>query len=556
MSAVTHKHTIVAFRNGVPRWLRIFLFIVFALIFQFSNTVYLSLTGAITGAHQMLKEDQNFLFYMSMVGLCFVYPLLFRFKLRFTSRQLIIGCSLVVMLMMMVTMTADSIWVLAIASFLLGAAKMLGSFEALVSIQLIITPNKDFGVFFSVALGIVLMSAQASGYLASVLNDAIHWTAVYKIMLVLNAIMILLVQVLLRPIRVAKKLPLYGIDWLGAFLWCCLFSCLTYFFSYGQVFDWLESVGLRVSLMLALIFAILTIWRMFSVRRPYLKPRVFTIKSVNVSIFLIMLMQPFLSASNSVMGPFTSGVLHLDDLNTVMLNFWTILGVAMGAVFSYFWFLKINGSFNVFFVTAFACLTGYYLILYFDLSSYADTHVLYLPYVLRGIGNMMMFAGVGKYITQNVGLDIFTQVLCYLAMARNAIGSLVPASLIGYAEYWRTLDYRDRLGSKIDGFNPVANSLYQGAYKKAIMNGWGSSEANIQAGKLIFTKVNQQAVLLAGREIFGLMTVLGIVVMVVLMSLHFSKPFASQIPSWRKLRVILSGKKIHKKEGNEAQQDV
>jgi hypothetical protein len=106
----------------------------------------------------------------------------------------------------------DSILVLALASFVLGAAKMLATFEALVSIQLIITPNKDYGVFFSVALGIVLASGQVSGIWAIYLNHDHDWTVIYKIMMAANAVVILLAQILLQPIRVAKKLPLYGID--------------------------------------------------------------------------------------------------------------------------------------------------------------------------------------------------------------------------------------------------------------------------------------------------------------------------------------------------------
>lgn len=546
MSTVHHLHTVVAFKDFVPRPIRIILFVGFAFIFQFSNTAYLTLSGTVTGANQILKEDMNFLYQMTMVGICFIYPLLFRFKLRFTSQQIIIGCSIIVVAMMYIMMITDSIPILALASFLLGSAKMLGTFEALVSIQLIITPNKDYGVFFSVALCIVLLSGQVSGIWAIGLNYDYDWTAIYKIMIAAHALMILLVQLLLRHTRVVKKLPLYGIDWLGCFLWSCLFIALTYLFTYGQVLDWFQSEQIRLSAWLSLLFAILTVIRMFKARRPYVKAKVFTIKSVNIAILIILLLQPFLSASGSVLGPFTVGVLHLDDLNTGVLNWWIACGIIIGALFSYYWFLKINGPFKIFFIIAFASLTGYYLMLYFTLGSYADTGVLTVPYILRGFGNMLLFAGVGKYVTRNVGLDIFTQVLCYLAMARNALGSLIPSSLIGYAEYWRTLDYQNKLSSKIDHFNQVALGVYQASYNKALSGGNSTTEASLMAGKAIFSKVNQQAVLLAGREIFGLMTFWGIVVVLLLMTIHFGKPFISRIPSWRRLRTVLSNKNTGK----------
>lgn len=536
------QHAIVAFKDAVPRHLRIILFVCFAFIFQFSNTAYLTLTGTIMGINQMLKEDLNFLYQMSMVGICFVYPLLFRFKLRFTSQQLIIGCSIVVIVMMYITTLTDAMPILAVASFMLGTAKMLGTFETLVSIQLIITPSKDYGVFFSVALGIVLLSGQLSGIWAIGLNYDYDWKAIYKIMIALHAVMILLVQLIMRHTRVAKKLPLFGIDWLGYFLWTCLFSSLTYLFTYGQVLDWFQSEKIRYSLWASILFLVLTISRMITARRPYVKVEVFTIKSVNIAIFLILLLQPFLSASGSVLGPFTTGVLGMDDLSSGNLNWWIVFGIILGALFSYYWFLRINGPFKMFFMIAFTALTVYYLLFFFTLGNYADTEVLALPYLLRGFGNMLVFAGVGKYVTKNVGLHIFTQVLCYLAMARNALGSLIPSSIIGYVEYWRTLDYQNKLATKVDQFNQLASDLHRSSYTKMLGMGHTSADAAKIAGKALYAKLNQQAALLAGREIFGLMTLLGILVVVLLIGIHFGKPFISRIPPWRKLRHVLSKK--------------
>ncbi|MDF2516342.1 MAG: hypothetical protein K0R59_1638 [Sphingobacterium sp.] len=536
------QHAIVAFKDAVPRHLRIILFVCFAFIFQFSNTAYLTLTGTIMGINQMLKEDLNFLYQMSMVGICFVYPLLFRFKLRFTSQQLIIGCSIVVIVMMYITTLTDAMPILAVASFMLGTAKMLGTFETLVSIQLIITPSKDYGVFFSVALGIVLLSGQLSGIWAIGLNYDYDWKAIYKIMIALHAVMILLVQLLMRHTRVAKKLPLFGIDWLGYFLWTCLFSSLTYLFTYGQVLDWFHSEKIRYSLWASILFLVLTISRMITARRPYVKVEVFTIKSVNIAILLILLLQPFLSASGSVLRPFTTGVLGMDDLSFGNLNWWIVFGIILGALFSYYWFLRINGPFKMFFMIAFTALTVYYLLFFFTLGNYADTEVLALPYLLRGFGNMLVFAGVGKYVTKNVGLHIFTQVLCYLAMARNALGSLIPSSIIGYVEYWLTLDYQNKLATKVDQINQLASDLHRSSYTKMLGMGHTSADAAKIAGKALYAKLNQQAALLAGREIFGLMTLLGILVVVLLIGIHFGKPFISRIPPWRKLRHVLSKK--------------
>ncbi|WP_089353545.1 hypothetical protein [Flavobacterium sp. ov086] len=532
------KPTIAAFHSFVPRLVRITLFVLFALIFQFSNTVYLNLTGTLTGASQMLKEDLTFFFQMTMAGLCLVFPMLFRFKLRFTSRQIITTSALIVAGMMAIAMYSDSIILLATASFILGAAKMVGTFETLVSIQLIITPKKDYGVFFSVALGLVLLSGQVSGIWAVQLNYDYDWRAIYRILLAAHAVMILLAQLVLHDVRVAKKLPLYGIDWLGALLWSLLFTCITYIFSYGQIMDWFWAKQIRVAVFLSLLFAVITLFWMFRAGRPYIHPEVFKIKSVNTAIFMILLMQPFLSASVSVMGPFTMGVLQLDDLNNAALNWYIALGILTGSLFSYGWFRWYNGPFKLFFVIAFSSLSLHYILLYFSIGSLADSSVIALPYFLRGFGNILLFTGTGKYITRDAGPAIFTQVLCYLAMARNAVGSLIVASLLGYGQYTSTMDFHTKLAGNTGTYSPEVAAFYSAAYNKAILGGSNTTDSAILAAKGLYGKVNQQAVLLAGREIFGTMAIVGLSIILLLLFWHFSADITRKIPSWKDIRSV------------------
>lgn len=534
-------HRVIAFREFVPHYVRIGLLVVFSIVYQFSATVYPALGAQLVGAHQWLKEDVTFLSQMTMLGVCFVFPLLIRFKLRFTSQEIIVTTSLVIILMMVISLNCRSMTILAGCSFILGAAKMLGTFESLISVQLIITPNKDYGVFFSVALGIVLACGQLSGIAASYLNDAYDWTALYKLIIMAIAGMVILVLLLFRNVRVARKLPLYGIDWLGLGTWCAFFASFIYFFSYGQVRDWFYNSSIRVSVLAGVMFALLTLSRMSYTRRPFISMRVFTIRHVNVAVALMLLLQLLLGASGSVLGPFTAGVLRLDDLNNAALNWWTIAGIVMGSIFSYLWFLRINGSFKVFFVMAFSALTLYHLLMYFAFSTYAEAGVMSIPYLLRGFGQMLIFAGTAKYITSNIPLDIFMQVLCYMGMARNVLGSLVPVSLIGYWQQVLATGYHQKLASGVDFASPGAMTFYNKLFAGSMQQGVSITDAGITANRGLYGRVYQQAVVLAGRDIFGFMTVGGIVLVVLILCIHFSRPFIRQIPSWRKVRAVYRG---------------
>jgi hypothetical protein len=238
------------------------------------------------------------------------------------------------------------------------------------------------------------------------------------------------------------------------------------------------------------------------------------------------------------MGPFTMGALKLDDLNNAALNWYIAAGIAAGSLFSYCWFRWYNGPSKVFFIIAFVCLTLYYVLLYFSLGTLADSSAIALPYFLRGFGNILLFAGTGKYITRDAGPAIFTQVLCYLAMARNALGNLIPASLIAYAQSVRTLDFHTKLAGNTGTYSPLVSDFYSATYNRAMRGGGSTAEGSVMAAKGLYAKVNQQAVFLAGREIFGIMAIAGLVIILLLLLWHFSGPVTRKIPSWKAIRAV------------------
>jgi DHA2 family multidrug resistance protein len=521
------------FKDFVPGWLRVTLFVLFAIVFQCANPVYLSLMGDIVGANQIYKEDLTFVYQVSTIGVTFIFPLLFRIKFRFTSQQILSVCSVLLALLLLVCAHTSSIPVLLLCAFFIGVLKMIGTFETLVSIQLVITQHKDYGMFFSVALGIVLLSAQVSSTLAILLADRYEWEMIYYLVAVLLALQALVILVLLRPFRIAKLLPLVGIDWMGIFHWTILFSLLSYVLTYGRVLDWYTSEKIVVATIAGSVWLLLVLHRTYHKKRSLLLPHVFRLTNVNVAIIIILAAQLMLNTTGSVLGPFTSSVMGLDNLHIGGLNWWIAAGILVGAAFGYWWFKYINGPFRTIFALGFVMLTLHHVWLYFSFDSSAGEQQLYIPYFFKGFGNIIIFAGAGKYMTLGVGLDIFTQMLCYMAMFRNALGNTVMGAIINENAYARLQDYHQKLSSKMDasGLQP----LWQQLYGQALKRGFSSFEASQISSKLIYGRVSHEAMLLAGKDIFGSVSVFGLFVLAAIGTYHFSAPVVKSFPSWRRI---------------------
>lgn len=504
------------FKEFVPGWVRVALFVLFAILFQCANPVYLSLMGDIVGANQIYKEDLTFVYQVSTIGVTFIFPLLFRIKFRFTSQQILAVCSVLLALLLLNCAYTSSIPVLILCAFFIGALKMIGTFETLVSIQLIITQHKDYGMFFSVALGIVLLCGQLSATLAVILADWFDWKMIYYLAAILLGIQTLLILVLLRPFRIVKLLPLVGIDWKGIFHWSILFSLISYVITYGHVLDWYASEKITIATMAALLWLMLIGYRTYTVPRALILPQVFKLKNVQVAILVILTAQVMLNTTGSILGPFTGAVMRLDNLHSGDLNWWIAGGILTGAILGYCWFKYINGPFRIIFAAGFAALTLHHGLLYFAFSGAAGEQQLYFPYFLKGLGNILIFAAAAKYMTIGVDFDVFTQMLCYVAMFRNALGNAVAGALSSETVYHLSQDYLQKLASKMDATNlqPVARQL---------------------TSKAMYARVSREAMVLAGKEIFGQVAIFGMIVLVGLCFYHFAAPFIRTFPSWGNL---------------------
>lgn len=141
-------HRIPTFHDFVPNWLRFGLLMVFIAISQFTNAVYLGNLHEVMGARQFYQEDVLWIWQASFIGMTVAFPLVFRFKFRFTARQLLLGSTLLLLGLEVGCAHLDSVPLLVAVSLLMGFIKMLVAFECLFAVQPIITPTRDMALFF------------------------------------------------------------------------------------------------------------------------------------------------------------------------------------------------------------------------------------------------------------------------------------------------------------------------------------------------------------------------------------------------------------------------
>jgi DHA2 family multidrug resistance protein len=533
-------NSILVVNRNVPQSLAFILFLLFGFIYQSSNAVYLSMLGELSSAQQFQKEDLMLAFQTSLIGLCISFPILFRVRFRFTSYQILITCTLVTLLMMLISACTTSLPVLIIANLIMGFFKMIGTFESLANIQLKITPTRDLGIFYNVIYTIVLISIQVTGLAAVYLTQVYNWQIFPYIMIAVLVFQLLIQIIILKPVRLFKKIPLYGIDWKGMFLWSIFFLTIAFIAYYGQEEDWLNSrIIIGAIVVLAIIIGLLYI-NILSSKRNYLNPTIFKYKNIIICIVMNFLLMIFLNTSGSILSPFTAAVMKLDSINTINLNLWIGAGIVSAHFLCSYWYRKVNKSFRIVFATGFLAMTLYHFLIYLNFSSLAGQNILWLPYFLRGFGQLILYVGVNKFMMRGLGFEYLPHALFSIGIIRTAVGAPIATSIITQWEHHEIANQLNKLVSRVDSGNNIFMDMQAAVSKLAEKGGASSLESKISATSAIYHKFHTQAVLLAGKEIFGWVSLLGFVAVFLVCVFPFSSSFIKRFPSWQQLRNLVA----------------
>ncbi len=536
------KYRIMTFKEFVPDPIRFIILLITAIIFQFTSFVYLTNLNDVVGGKAITTEDVKLISSVSFIGMTMVFPILFRIKFRFMSRTIILSAAAILIVANLISIYSNNLLVLLIAAFIAGAVRMVGTFECLSTIQLIITPKRDFTVFFSVVYLIVLGSIQVSGLLTAEMSDFYDWTYMPTMMITLLLVVMIVLYILMRPIRLMKKFPLYQIDWLGLALWSLVLIIFNFVFEYGKRLDWFDSPYICIGVITGTVLLICAIQRMLGIRRPVIMPEVFKYKNLLKSLVLLAFLQIFLSTGNVVMNAYTGGILHYDILHNTSLNWAVFVGVLIGAAYAFYWMSIYRGGYKPIFFIGFGSLVLYHFILYFIFQPALSKEYLYLPYALKGFGYVSLYISIALYAAQGIPFPHFFASLSVLGFVRTALGGTMANSLCTNVLQYLQKKNLANLTMDIDFMNPASSQVYSSVLHKSLISGQTIEQAQAAATSALYGASNMQALLLSWKEIFGGVTLLGILFLLGIASAHYMKPVYQQFPKMKNIWKYMWGK--------------
>ena len=507
------------FKEYLPTSVCFVMSMFFAMVFQFCGGVFLPTSVQMSSALGCIKENIMMAGYASIIGMTLIFPILFRLKFRFTTRQILMTVCPILICCNLIAMNTTNIILLIVTCFVSGFFRMWGTFECFSNTRLSVTPSGNFSVLYPVIYIIVLESIQLSGLAATHLSDWANWRYMHWFVIGLLTIVWLCVLLFTRPFRPTRKKPLYGIDWLGATLWGLILLCIVFVCIYGDYYDWTDSALIRGSIVVAIVTLLININRMHTCKRPYIEPKVFRYHHFPTIMFMFLMLCLFLTTSSVLQEMFMNSILQYDSLNAVSLNWYVFIGILAGAGIVFYRQVVLRKGYKLLISLGFMLIVVYQYYMYFLIYPTLNIESLYLPNFLKGVGHGILYISLTIYVAKTVPFKHFFQGLCVLSFIRTSITTPLGTAILTRCLKHMQLENIARQSWKIDEVGEwVPNVPIQQLYAELI----------------------QSSLTTSLKELFGVVCIVGTIFLIVILNY---KPLMKLWSSFKRYRAHIAIKK-------------
>lgn len=504
----------------IPELLRPWILILFIIIFNCTGGVYLAAVSEMVGSTQLLQEDIMMAGYASLVGMALFFAIMFRMKWAVRPKTALGSCIVVLIAANLICMNTGSAPLLVGVSLIAGFFRMWAIYECNSSIQLWITPKRDMSIWFCYIYLMVNGTIQLTGIAALSFSVWASWHYMYWFIIGTLLVMYLFVLVCYKGISIMPRLPLFGIDWVGMLLWGASAMSVLCICIYGEHYDWWQSKNIWFATILAIVTFGMNWWRSKYLRHPYIPFNIFKIPIVLTCVGIIIVMDILLAPAHILEHALIEGVLGYDHLNSLTLNWVSIIGTVIGVVFTWQTFAIRKWTYQIMLVIAFSCFAFYLAYFYFRIDYNLPKEALYLPVIVRSAGYVMVAV---MMLTANARLPFpytFLHGLSFQNMFSAALAGPIGNAIVGRALKVMTARNSMLLSGSMDSVELSARHM--------------------QFGDL-YGMIQVQSLLESMKEIYGWLLLIAILCLIILM-LRYStiRPVKIIEPTYKAIHHFIS----------------
>ena len=430
---------LLMFKPWVPHRMRFWTLMVFIFFYQFTGGIYVASISQIQGEFAFWSEDVTMASYCSIIGLNMIFPVLFRWKFFFYTRQMWFVSSIGSLVCAVAAFYCSVPWLFCGICLFAGYFKLMGMFATVSNVQLNWTPTRSFGVFLPIIFMFVLGTLQLANYVSTWVSYYTNWKLMYCVIVVMMLFIDACAYFMMKPDhRCGPFVPLKGVDWTGHVLWTAVLVAGAYVFNYGEHYDWWESREICSATGLFAALLILALVRMFRLGdKAYITPGAFSHPITYYLWAILAGVNIVLGVGHYVQSIYINGVLGYDSINANDLNLPQLAGIVMGAIFTFWTIVKLKWSLRQFFFVNILMFAFCAVTMYFIAVPQTPKEYLVVPLFLFGLADVMLEAGATYAISQKLPWQYFFMNITILGFIRCGFGTAAGAAVVehSFAKY-------------------------------------------------------------------------------------------------------------------------
>ncbi|MCM1177099.1 MAG: hypothetical protein NC335_05015 [Bacteroides sp.] len=413
------------FRDWVPDKARIVLYLVFLCMFQFTNGIYFTAFPQMQEALSLTMEDVSLLGQTVLAGLTFYFPIAFRLKFRFPNKWNLFAAAGIQMICNIVFPYLESMPAMIAICYLGGLCRLYGTFECFSNLLPRITPSYNYAVFLSFVFFVVIGFVNIFDIVSAHIIYYSGWETVHLVSAVLLAAGMAMILIFMKTFRPGPPQPMKGIDWAGMAAWSIFLMSAIYIAIYGNRLGWWQSGHIQAATAAALTCLAYGIWAMHGKKEPFIAREAFQMKHFWTIMGIFAVMDIMIAAQTVLQNTYCSECLGLGYLQNGNLRWPDFIGKAAGAAFCCMAMVRWHiGTRNLVSI-AFCAITMYMAGMYANVTYGAGPAGLYLPIMLCGFGQIIIFIVLTTYVQRHADFTYYFQMICILGFIRTGVG--VPA---------------------------------------------------------------------------------------------------------------------------------
>jgi DHA2 family multidrug resistance protein len=397
---------------------------------------------------------------------------------------------------------SDNVWELVFFRVIqgIGGGGLLSTSQAILVETF---PKEDLSMATAIYGVAVVMGPAAGPTLGGYITDNFNWQWIFYINIPFGIIATIMTLIYIKEPK--DKAKAASMDWFAFINLVLAIGCLQIVLEKGQEEDWFATRYITVLTIVAVVSAVLFVWRVLTVKEPIVNLRLFKISSFGVGTLFNFIFGFGLYGTTFLVPIFCQGLLGLTAQQTglVMLPGSLATAVAMPIVgFA----LKKRWVPSTIYAGIGMAMFGLFSYKMSVLNSGVDGGSFFWPLLIRGLGMGLIFIPLTTISLSDLEGSEIPQGTSLLNMMRQLGGSIGIAAITTFISVRSAAHYL-HLSEDVTTYSSTTMDRVRMFSQGFMAKGFDAITATKTAYAMLFRLINQQATMLTYRDIFVLLGV-------------------------------------------------